>query len=216
MAVGDTYILDEKQGKTYTRIDTKANWAAVNPVLGIGEMGIEKDGMLRNIKIGDGLTPWNSLVYVFKSCPYEIGDILVTMNATDPAVRWPGTTWEVFAPGRVLIGAGTGKDSRNESKTFKVGDTGGEYNHQLTTGEMPKHQHYFGHPMLQWSTADNRNDYGQNTAPATPTSGTLGASGGYYSDRLKDEYQKNAATGNDEKHNIIQPFYTVFYYRRLS
>lgn len=27
-------------------------------------------------------------------CPYEIGDLLTTVNAEDPADRWPGTTWE--------------------------------------------------------------------------------------------------------------------------
>ena len=136
MAVGDVFTIDEKQGKSLNRIDTKANWEAVNPVLDIGEMGIEKDGLLQNIKIGDGVTPWNSLGYMFKSCPYDVGDILVTMNATDPAVRWPGTTWEVFAPGRVLIGAGEGTDSRGESKTFAVGGRGGEHNHVLTTDEI--------------------------------------------------------------------------------
>ena len=141
MAVGDTYILDEKQGKTLNRIDTKTNWEAFNPVLAIGEMGIEKDGLLQNIKIGDGVTPWNSLQYMFKSCPYEVGDILVTMNATDPALRWPGTTWEVFAPGRVLIGAGTGTDINGTSMSFAVGATGGEYSHQLTVGELASHEH---------------------------------------------------------------------------
>ena len=144
MAVDDTYILDEKQGKSLNRIDTKTNWEAVNPVLAIGEMGIEKDGLLQNIKVGDGVTPWNSLQYMFKSCPYEVGDILVTMNATDPAVRWPGTQWEVFAPGRVLIGAGTGQDSRGESKTFEIGETGGEYQHQLTTGNC----HHIGMSLV--------------------------------------------------------------------
>lgn len=136
MAVGDTYTLDEKQGKALNRIDTKTNWEAVNPVLAIGEMGIEKDGLLQNIKVGDGVTPWNSLQYMFKSCPYEVGDILVTMNATDPAVRWPGTTWEVFAPGRVLIGAGKGTDVNGTSMEFAVGATGGEYSHQLTVGDF--------------------------------------------------------------------------------
>lgn len=134
MAVGDTFVMDEQDGKTVNRIDKKDTWEAVNPVLGVGEIGIEKDGMLKNIKIGDGQTAWNALGYTFKQCPYEVGDIYMTTSSVTPATRWPGTQWEVFAPGRVLIGAGTGKDSRGESKTFEIGDTGGEYQHQLTTG----------------------------------------------------------------------------------
>lgn len=200
MTVGDTYILDEKQGKSLNRIDTKTNWEAVNPVLAIGEMGIEKDGLLQNIKVGDGVTPWNSLQYMFKSCPYEVGDILVTMNATDPAVRWPGTTWEVFAPGRVLIGAGKGTDINGTSMEFAVGATGGEYSHQLTVGELAKHGHtrngYYGtdnstgntsRQCASWKKlADDPTDYGVND------------------------------TGNDERHNNIQPYSTTHYYLRLK
>jgi hypothetical protein len=38
-------------------------------------------------------------------CPYEIGDILVTIKTTSPADRWPGTTWTQLKD-RILIGAG--------------------------------------------------------------------------------------------------------------
>lgn len=120
MAVGDTFVMDEQDGKTVNRIDKKDTWEAVNPVLGVGEIGIEKDGMLKNIKIGDGQTAWNALGYTFKQCPYEVGDIYMTTSSVTPATRWPGTQWEVFAPGRVLIGAGTGQDSRGESKTLRL------------------------------------------------------------------------------------------------
>ena len=38
------------------RRDTAANWAAVNPVLAAGELGIEID--TKQIRVGDGVTPW--------------------------------------------------------------------------------------------------------------------------------------------------------------
>ena len=205
MAVGDTYILDEKQGKSLNRIDTKTNWEAVNPVLAIGEMGIEKDGLLQNIKVGDGVTPWNSLQYMFKSCPYEVGDILVTMNATDPAVRWPGTTWEVFAPGRVLIGAGKGTDINGTSMEFKVGATGGEYSHQLTVGELPSHRHIgldidnvyvFG-----WDNGTLQGfDFLKNTTHNNMTGNRLAT--GY--------------TGSNAMHNNQPPYHSVYFYKRNS
>ena len=54
MAVGDVFTLDEKQGKTYNRIDTTASWQLVNPVLGAGEFGIEKlSGGKCNLKVGE-------------------------------------------------------------------------------------------------------------------------------------------------------------------
>jgi len=43
------------------RRGTETEWASVNPILAEGEMGIETDTDL--FKIGDGLTPWNSLDY---------------------------------------------------------------------------------------------------------------------------------------------------------
>ena len=219
MAVGDTYILDEKQGKSLNRIDTKTNWEAVNPVLAIGEMGIEKDGLLQNIKVGDGVTPWNSLQYMFKSCPYEVGDILVTMNETDPALRWPGTTWVVFAPGRVLIGAGKGTDINGTSMEFKVGATGGEYSHQLTVGEMPSHNHWITPNVAQWAAASSRNSSNQSIAPQMKVgeSGLAsGQDGCFFADRLIDSLRYTSTNGSTQKHQIIQPFSACFLYKRIS
>lgn len=43
------------------RNDTAANWTAANPILAVGEMGVETDTDL--FKLGDGATAWNSLGY---------------------------------------------------------------------------------------------------------------------------------------------------------
>jgi hypothetical protein len=43
------------------RNDTSSNWTSANPVLAIGEMGIETN--TAKYKIGDGTTAWNSLAY---------------------------------------------------------------------------------------------------------------------------------------------------------
>lgn len=43
------------------RRDTTANWAAANPVLAVGEPGLNTD--TNGIKYGDGVTAWNSLPY---------------------------------------------------------------------------------------------------------------------------------------------------------
>ena len=44
------------------KYDTASNWATNNPVLLAGELGIEAGTGL--IKIGDGITAWNSLAYI--------------------------------------------------------------------------------------------------------------------------------------------------------
>lgn len=43
------------------RRDTAANWASSNPVLALGEPGVETDTL--KVKVGDGITAWNSLGY---------------------------------------------------------------------------------------------------------------------------------------------------------
>lgn len=43
------------------RRDTSANWSSVNPILADGEFGVITDATPRQIKLGDGVTPWNSL-----------------------------------------------------------------------------------------------------------------------------------------------------------
>lgn len=43
------------------RNDTAANWTSADPILAVGEMGIETD--TDKFKIGDGTTAWTSLGY---------------------------------------------------------------------------------------------------------------------------------------------------------
>ena len=49
------------------RRDTKANWAAANPILKLGEVGLEFEKTIgvgqAKMKVGTGTTPWNSLDY---------------------------------------------------------------------------------------------------------------------------------------------------------
>ena len=48
------------------RQDTKANWESVNPVLALGEPGVELDnttGKVIGYKIGDGVSTWSTLNY---------------------------------------------------------------------------------------------------------------------------------------------------------
>jgi len=47
------------------KVNTRSQWSALNPVLMAGEPGVEKE--TDNLKIGDGLTPWNKLPY--HGCP---------------------------------------------------------------------------------------------------------------------------------------------------
>ena len=71
------------------RRDTGANWASVNPVLAQGEVGIETDAVPIQIKVGDGVTAWNSLSYV------ATGNMDVAGSTLDDLVD--GTTYKRIA-----------------------------------------------------------------------------------------------------------------------
>jgi hypothetical protein len=65
------------------RINTAANWAAGNPVLQVGQIGIESG--TRRFKVGDGSTAWNSLAYAVDDFFY--GQNTVTTLASLPVTK---------------------------------------------------------------------------------------------------------------------------------
>lgn len=58
------------------RRDTAAQWTANNPILAEGEFGVETDSLNTNslmIKIGNGTSAWNDLVYTLQGLQGEAG-----------------------------------------------------------------------------------------------------------------------------------------------
>lgn len=61
---------------------------------------------------------------------YPVGSIYISVNSTSPATLFGGTWEEIY--GRFLL-------ARDDS--HPAGSTGGEYDHTLSEGEMPAHDH---------------------------------------------------------------------------
>lgn len=128
---------------------------------------------------------------------YPVGSIYTSLTNTNPGTFLKGT-WEQFAQGRTLIGEGTGNDGTN-SQTFKINSTGGEYKHKLTVDEMPSHTH-----KLQFRG-------GQNVQPNDP----------YADDKPmlqgSSAYGTNVDNaGGDGSHNNVQPYVTVYFWKRVK
>ena len=70
------------KAKIQLRNDTAANWRLQNPVLDVGELGIETD--TKKIKMGDGKTYWNTLPYIHAVA--EGGDAS-TINGSVPYTK---------------------------------------------------------------------------------------------------------------------------------
>lgn len=150
------------------------------------------------------LTQLPSVIDMF----YPVGTVYATTASVKPEFMNYGT-WEQFAQGRTLVGAGKGMDSNNLAMTFNTGDSGGEYKHQLTVSEMPAHRILF--PIGDYDGWDiGSSDKGQyvfNFRNALNIDGTI------YTGHINLNPSKSI--GNGEKHNNIQPYTVVYYYRRI-
>ena len=119
---------------------------------------------------------------------YPIGSIYMSVNSTSPNSLFGGT-WERFANGRCLVGV-------NESDTdfSSAQKTGGEKAHTLLISEMPRHNHPLSYSITSGDNIYLRNQSG-NAASFKQTTG----------------YQ-----GGGEAHNNLQPYITVYMWRRTA
>ena len=147
---------------------------------------------------------------------YPVGYIYMSTNSANPGTLFPGTTWEAYAQGRVLIGAGTGTDSRSEQKTFTAGSTGGEYNHQLTVGELPSHTHSAssnntGAHTHSYSISRSDGDTGMLYGGSSTKGSAASSSAGSHSHTITVN-----STGNGTAHNNLPPYVSVYIFKRTA
>lgn len=157
--------------------------------LKVGRTGVDIDGT-----IGDD----------FKSsiadAIYPIGSVLFSTDNNNPGTRFSGTTWEQIAEGRFIAGEGTGNDG-TESKAIAAGeDTSGKYNHQLTEGELPAHNH-----GVKWSDNGVASLGGDTTSPGNSFNGNDSIS-----------YDNIQNTGSNTPHNNIPPAFGMYVWKRTS
>ena len=72
---------------------------------------------------------------------WPINSIYLTVDDRNPSVILGFGTWEKFGQGRIPVGAGTGVDSRGESKTFLNNAVGGNYSSVISADNLPAHVH---------------------------------------------------------------------------
>ena len=143
---------------------------------------------------------------------YPVGSIYIStsLSTVSQVQEKFGGTWEVFAQGRTLIGSGTGTDSNSTSKTFSVNSTGGEYTHKLTVNEMPSHNHGFS------KNASNVLAIDASLSSSEITTGFQVAPGATAWSDIKKSRVAIASQGGNQLHNNIQPYITVYMYKRKS
>ena len=83
------------------RRDTAANWTSNNPILALGEVGLETD--TNAYKVGDGSTSWNSLTY--NQLSPEITTLTLDGQSSDPSTPSSGDLVVYAKPlaGRMML-----------------------------------------------------------------------------------------------------------------
>lgn len=124
---------------------------------------------------------------------YPVGSIYISVNSTSPQTLFGGT-WEAIQ-GKFLLGS---------SSTHKAGSIGGEENHTLTVGEMPKHTHlmYSGNSggPEQWKPDEGSYLVDSVTQNKTTWWASLGMN----------------YAGSGASHNNMPPYLAVYMWKRTG
>jgi len=145
-------------------------------------------------QIGSSAVNAVSLMTQVANLMYPVGHIEITENSANPSTYLGFGTWVQYGSGRVLIGAGTGTDTNGTQRAFSTTTTGGEYTHQLTIAEMPQHRHSFQNHSYTQSCGSGGNNAADETTGTDYTS-----------------YE-----GGNGYHSIIQPYITVYMWKRTA
>lgn len=228
VTVTPTYTLINfgKDGKSLTffgQDGNNANRLTVNGDLAINS--VKENTSSTKILVNGGNTvmyrDWDKLINSIKSAMYPVGSVYITYNNVNPGT-FLGGTWERFGQGRTLVGEGTGNDG-STSMSFTSGSTGGEYQHY--------HAVQVGYTMMYgavtngieskaimvskladksgWSEAVKDIGYGRTQKINAGVEYSFKDINGSYADA-------RSSTGTTSKSSTIQPYITVYFWRRTA
>jgi len=124
---------------------------------------------------------------------YPVGSIYTSVNSANPSAIFGGT-WVAFGAGRTMVGVDT-----NDTSFNTVEKTGGEKNHTLTVAEMPAHKH---------AASDTAGYYAYGGVSGSIAQGT-----GYNTQLTSIN---TGSTGGGQAHNNLQPYITVYMWKRTA
>ncbi|MCB6828378.1 phage tail protein [Megamonas funiformis] len=147
---------------------------------------------------------------------YPVGSIYMSTVSTNPATLFGFGTWEAMPAGHVLLAQG----KSSWGTTYNAGSTGGEATHQLTVGELPAHNHTAstnttGNHTHQFQLYGPNGDTNMNfpsdfdTNYARNKGTTLSAGNHSHTININN-------TGSSQSHNNMQPYLTVYMWKRVS
>lgn len=126
------------------------------------------------------------------------------MTGIDPNKIYRSQKWERFAKGQTLVGV-----NESDADFGTVGEAGGEKTHTLTASEMPSHGEHI--PGVMHNNG--------NTALYLPSS-AMNAYGsvarGWRNLNGGEMHPAGIMLGGGLAHNNLQPYTTVYYWKRTA
>ena len=146
---------------------------------------------IRNLTITGTLSGATGLVTM--SDVYPVGSIYINAtNANNPSSLLGFGTWVAFGAGRVPVGI-----DATQSEFDTAEETGGFKTHTLSVSEIPSHTH--------------NNPAGISPAPNANDVDITGGNGRTIADNVA-----TASTGGGGAHNNLQPYITVYMWKRTA
>ena len=170
----------------------------------------------------------NDAVLATKQAIFPVGSIYISMtDSRNPAEILGFGTWEALPAGHSLVAVGTATETHGDTTktfTFEAGKTYGEFEHQLTVGELPSH----GHLVRTWNVVntDSRAMLYRYGRWENYTGGAFRVSGNWDNNVQNsnnapqggrgDQAGTTEGTGDNAYHNNVSPAIAVYIWKRVS
>ena len=136
---------------------------------------------------------------------YPVGSIYISTSSANPSTIYGGT-WERYGQGKTLVGLNEGEPEFNT-----INKTGGEKTHTLTINEMPSHNHNLGgHTFLWGENVGTVNIKNANAETGATSQNRL------YTYQNQYGWVNTLVNGGSQPHNNLQPYITVYMWKRTS
>lgn len=151
---------------------------------------------------------------------YPVGAIYMSTVSTNPATLFKIGNWEALPAGRVLLAQGTSTWGVN----YSAGSTGGEDKHTLTVSESAPHNHT-GSATTSGSTHTHaltmRASHGKSGNGGIPRFSDGDVWSDYKTQNLSAAGEHSHAitinnSGGGQAHNNMQPYLSVYMWKRIS